>query len=129
MSKLLVAGSRGITDDDLVRHSIREALTQWGVKPTTLIHGGATGVDTLAGRWATDLELEVLIFPARWEKYGKAAGYRRNLEMVDACDYGLVIWDGQSKGSTHTMNLLERSGKPWKVVEWTVKTPPIDPNR
>lgn len=36
-------------------------------------------------------------FPDEWDKYGKSAGFRRNADVVDMCDYCLILCDGQSK--------------------------------
>lgn len=55
-------------------------------------------------------------FPAEWDKYGKSAGYRRNVDMVDRCDYCLILWDGQSKGTKHDIDLCISKNKSHKVV-------------
>ncbi len=47
-----------------------------------IIHGGATGADNLATRYATEHGCEVRIFAARWDLHGRSAGPRRNLWML-----------------------------------------------
>lgn len=108
MKKLLVAGSRTFQrwPQGFVDGTIERAIESMDfVKPYVLIHGGARGVDLMAGRWAASRSIDCEVFPAQWDLFGKSAGYRRNAEMVDAADAVIVIWDGQSKGTRHTMNL------------------------
>jgi len=74
---VLVCGDRNWSHYDTVLHTLR-ALPQI----TLVIHGGARGADTLGGRAARELDVPYKIFTARWDLYGKAAGPRRNQEML-----------------------------------------------
>lgn len=107
--RLIIAGSRDIK----WYHLVREAFTSvpdYG-KFTEIVSGQATGVDKLGELIAQEFELKVKGFPADWKKYGKRAGYIRNVEMADYADEGLVIWDGVSKGSKHMIDILETQVK------------------
>ena len=48
-----------------------------------LVHGCARGADTIADQWAARRGITRQPFPAFWRVYGKAAGHRRNQQMVD----------------------------------------------
>lgn len=49
--------------------------------------------------------------PADWRKYGKAAGYIRNKEMVDlGADIVLAFQKNKSKGTQHTIDLALAAG-------------------
>lgn len=53
---------------------------------TVVIHGAASGADSIAGWLAEERGLQVLPFPvtdADWDAHGKAAGGRRNQQMLD----------------------------------------------
>ncbi len=50
---------------------------------TLLIHGGATGADTLAGDWAHIAQVPIMVFTADWRAYGLAAGPKRNQKALD----------------------------------------------
>lgn len=56
-----------------------------------LIHGGARGVDTLAGYWAHKRGIYRRVFPAAWIDEGPAAGPIRNRRMLIEGNPELVI--------------------------------------
>ena len=76
--KLLVVGSRSITDFDLAPHIPANA--------EVIISGGAGGVDTLAEQYADRHRLSKWIIRPCYQRYGRAAPLRRNQEMVDMAD-------------------------------------------
>lgn len=107
--KLAVVGSRTFNKRSL----LVRVITQLG-RPELIISGGARGADALAKQYAIDLDIPYLEFPANWDLYGKSAGYKRNVQIVEACDQVLAFWDGLSKGTEHTVNLAKKLGK--KVI-------------
>ena len=106
--KLLVVGSRSITDFDLSSFIFDDV--------DTVISGGANGIDALAEKYADRHRLSKYIFRPRYDLYGRAAPIRRNEQMVDFCDAVLVIWDGHSKGTQHTVKYAKSIDKPITVV-------------
>ena len=40
-------------------------------------------------------------YPAQWDKYGRGAGFKRNVAMAKNGDVLLALWDGKSKGTAH----------------------------
>lgn len=48
-----------------------------------LAHGAAAGADAYADTIARRLRVEVLPFRAEWDRYGRAAGMKRNVRMLD----------------------------------------------
>ena len=64
------------------RKALEDALDRLNPKPVILMHGAAKGADTLAGIWARRKGIEVAECPADWQTHGKAAGPRRNGEML-----------------------------------------------
>ena len=101
--KLLVVGSRSIEKYDIGKHIPKET--------TMIITGGADGVDTLAEKYADEKRISKLILRPRYELYGKSAPLKRNEEMVRLCDAALIIWDGSSRGTLHTINFAQKLGK------------------
>lgn len=108
---MLIAGSRDITDYKFWKPLFVSVLHHNEI--TTIVGGGARGVDAMAKMLAEDTGLPYLEFPAEWNKLGKKAGFVRNIDLVNACDFAVIIWDGSSKGTAHTMKLLDDSNKPY----------------
>lgn len=107
--KLLIAGSRGITDFDLSIH-IPDGVN-------LIISGGAKGIDTLAEQYADSHGIEKLIVRPQYDKYGRAAPIKRNEKMVELCDAVLAIWDGTSRGTAYTLDYARKKGK--KIIQIT----------
>lgn len=106
--KLLIAGSRGITDFDISQCVPKDV--------DLIISGGARGIDTLAEEYADSKRISKLILRPRYEIYGRCAPLKRDEKMVDLCDEIIVIWDGKSNGSKHVIDCARKSGKPAKII-------------
>ena len=106
--KLLIVGSRGITDFDFSPYIPTEV--------DTIISGGADGIDSLAEQYADMHRLSKYILRPRYDLYGRAAPIKRNEKMVDISDAILIIWDGKSKGTQHTLKYSKKSNKPFTLV-------------
>ena len=65
-----------------------------------------------------DNDIEVIEYPADWDKYGKSAGYIRNREMADVCDCAVIFWNGLSRGTANMIKLMRNRNKPVYVFEY-----------
>lgn len=99
--KTIIAGSRGIKNYDDVLDGIYKA--NWVLEE--VVSGTAKGVDSFGERYASYIGIPIKRFPANWEKHGKSAGYKRNVEMAKYADAVIVIWDGKSKGAKHMIDI------------------------
>lgn len=117
MKTLLIAGSRDInlTMDECF-HIFDNASYIFDTKFDLIISGGARGIDLYADYWASRKDYPFKEYPADWDNLGRSAGYIRNAEMVKDCDAAIVVWDGESKGTEHTLNLLSRDRVPYVLV-------------
>ena len=106
--KLLVVGSRSIAEYDLEKH-IPDGVT-------LIISGGANGIDTLAEEYADKKRISKLILRPEYNLYGRSAPLKRNEKMIELCDEVLVIWDGKSKGTKHSISYAEKLGKKVNLV-------------
>jgi hypothetical protein len=105
--KIIVAGSRSIESLGVVTRAIEES----GFKITEIVSGHAKGVDRLGEQYALMRGIPTKIFPANWDKHGKAAGPMRNREMADYADAAIVVWDGVSVGTKHMIYEMNKRGK------------------
>lgn len=110
--KVIVAGSRSITDEKLV-HKFIDMINE-KIEITEIVSGGASGVDKLGEEWARKNNIPCTIFPADWEQYGKSAGPIRNREMAEYADALIAIWDYKSRG---TLNMITTARKLGLIVE------------
>jgi hypothetical protein len=109
--KLIVAGSRKVTDYNVVRNAIDGLISQ-GIVITTLIEGAARGVDSLASCYAFEHGIENVRVPAEWKLYHKGAGTVRNKKMAEMGDALLAIWDGNSSGTKNMITCAKNKGLP-----------------
>lgn len=58
------------------------------------------------------------IFPADWDRYGKAAGYLRNTEMAKNADALVAFWDGMSLGTRHMIETAKAHGLKVRVKRY-----------
>jgi hypothetical protein len=103
--KVIIAGSRNLGFDALIRALYHCEFTQ---DITEVVCGGAKGIDKAGKEWAEVCEIPVKMFPAEWDKYGRAAGHLRNEEMAKYADALIAVWDGVSPG---TGNMVKNAVK------------------
>lgn len=73
-----------------------------------VIHGGASGADRLAEKWALGNGVPCLRVPARWRRHGPAAGPIRNREMLT---YLRVDWVLAAPGGTGTADMVRQANE------------------
>jgi len=108
--KVAIVGSRSINDQMFVEYLFRCFTYIFG-KPTKIISGGARGIDTFAEDFANDFNIDLQVFKPDWAKYGRKAGFIRNEDIIKNCDICLAIWDGESHGTKHDLELCEQYKK------------------
>ncbi|MFX4303025.1 DUF2493 domain-containing protein [Alicyclobacillus tolerans] len=109
--KIAIVGSRNFPHREKIEDYIKNLD-----KDIIIVSGGARGVDAIAEQTARQLGLKTEIYPADWKKYGKSAGYRRNIQIAEALDRIVAFWDGKSKGTFHTIEIAKKQGKPVEIV-------------
>lgn len=125
--KIAVVGSREFKDKNFVfdtlnnilkstfidqKDKIRKRASTYTFDPITIISGGAKGVDSWGEEFAHCQNCLVKIFYPDWDKYGKRAGFLRNELIINEADKVIAFWDGQSKGTKHSIDLAIKAGKP-----------------
>ena len=132
--RLIIAGSRKLTDAKVVIPAISEAVdnieTMIEQSITEVVSGCANGIDSLGEEWARQAGIPVKQFPANWDQHGKAAGPIRNRQMAANADALLAIWDGKSRGTANMIREAEARGLPVMqiVIEFGAKSIPSEGN-
>lgn len=106
---LVIAGSSRFYDYSV----IEEILDQWieiEDYPDLIVVGGASGVDYLAERWATNNNIEVVMFSEFWDKP------RPGLEDSGRSEAPLELTEKLLRAATHVLAFLSKESKWTKVV-------------
>jgi len=114
--KLIIAGSRSLSGKS---NSIYKYLNEIEKSNNIeeVVSGTARGPDTIGENWADDNNIPVKRFPANWNKHGKSAGFKRNVEMAEYADALIAFWDGESNGTKHMINTAQSKDLKVKVIK------------
>lgn len=111
--KLIIAGSRHIRPSmGMINDGIRQVLTLMKGPIKEIVSGCAEGVDIEGEHWASHYQVPVTRFRAHWELFGRRAGPMRNRKMAEYGDALLLIWDGESRGSSNMRKEALNQGLP-----------------
>lgn len=105
--KIAVIGSKNLMIQDLEKYLPEET--------TEIVSGGAKGVDTCAREYASANGLKLTEFLPEYNRYGRGAPLKRNLQIIDYADGVLAFWDGQSRGTKFVIEHCKAQGKPVRV--------------
>lgn len=103
--KFAIIGSREFSDyqflkECLAKHSVGE-----------IVSGGAKGADALAKQYAMEHNIAYTEFPAQWDLFGKSAGIRRNVDIINLSDEVVAFWNGASPGTKHAISIAKKAEK------------------
>src|SRR5579863_5624761 len=101
--KVVVAGSRSITDYQLVRY----VILQSGFEIDERVSGGARGGDRFGERFAKESGIKIKQLIPDWS-IGRRAGLIRNEEMAKYADALIAVWDGKSTGTQHMITMAKK---------------------
>lgn len=110
--KVIIAGSRTITDPDILDRAILNAYNEKQIVITEIVSGGAAGADRLGEKRARANAIPLRVFPANWARDAHAAGFIRNRMMAVYADALIALWDGKSRGTANMIDLAEKKGIP-----------------
>lgn len=122
--RVIIAGSRDFDDYDLLKEKCIEILRPHMSNAITIISGTANGADKLGEQFAREYRLHCVKMPADWDRYGKKAGFIRNLEMVDYANQDgsiailIAFWDGKSEGTKHMIDVARERKMPVYVINY-----------
>lgn len=110
--KLIIAGSRKFQFDIGTIQNFIDALIPMNIVVEEVVCGMARGADISGKNWADFQNIPVKKMPADWDNLGRGAGHIRNKQMAEYGDALLLIWDGQSPGSTSMRKYMSDLNKP-----------------
>ena len=118
---LAIIGSRSFSDYNRLSGIVKSWFYNGGASGdqceiSSIISGGATGVDSLAARFAKEENIHLVEHLPDWERFGKRAGFIRNEDIIKNCSCVLAIWDGISKGTGNSLSIAKRLKKPTLII-------------
>lgn len=132
--RVLVCGGRDYADFAHVCHSLNRVFAEID-DIDVVIHGAATGADTLAKEWAESHDIKTEPFPAVWDdlttppvvirrrkdgsQYNAAAGGIRNQRMIDEGNPDLVVAFPGGNGTADMIRRAREAGI--RVIEFKAK--------
>ena len=105
--KVAVIGSRNLVVQDLGKYLPEETME--------IVSGGAIGIDTCARKYALANGLKLTEFLPEYNRYGRGAPLKRNLQIIEYADCVLAFWDGQSRGTKFVIQHCKEQNKPIRV--------------
>lgn len=116
IKRIVVAGSRDYEDYENAKAYIEMCIKSLRKEHTLIfLSGGCRGADLLGERFAKESGFGIEHYPANWQKFGKSAGVKRNLQMAKACDMVICFWDGESRGTASMLAYAEKFNKPLHI--------------
>lgn len=129
--RIIIAGSRNFYDYNLLKEKCDIIIqsSKYGKDKDNIqiISGDAKGADTLAKKYALENNYKLITMPAKWDLYGKPAGYIRNKAMRDYakidpdCSMLIAFWDGKSKGTKHMIDLAKEELDKIEIIRYPIK--------
>lgn len=119
-TRVIVCGGRDFSDKKLCFESLDRILTEYD--DVEIVSGHARGADLLGEEYAAKKGLACRVFPADWNKWGKAAGPIRNREMLIYAEAEVPVivafWDGRSLGTKNMIKQAENAGAEVHIVRY-----------
>lgn len=113
MAKIVVCGSRTVTDYDLLKRTLDRLVDK---NNDTIISGGAKGVDQLAEKYAKENNISCEVIKADWKNLGKSAGMRRNIVMINKANKVIAFWNGLSPGTNNSIDYAKKQNKLMEII-------------
>ncbi len=123
-TRLIVCGGVDFDDYEFFKIQLNRLIEKYD--NIRLVSGHARGADTLAERYAAENGIQIQVFPAEWNKYGKAAGPIRNKAMLEYAQEEIPVvaafWDGKSRGTGNMLKQAKAAGAECHIITYQRKS-------
>ena len=106
--RIAVIGSRNLDIQNLEDYLPPET--------TEIISGGAKGIDRCARIYALKHNIRLTEYLPEYNRYGRSAPLKRNLQIIQNADLVLAFWDGKSKGTAFVIQQCRKTGIPLQII-------------
>ena len=108
--RVLVCGGRKFGEDNEAEVALLNNVLNSFFRIDLIINGAAKGADSLSTKWAREHRVPCLMYPALWDKHGKAGGHIRNKKMLDQSEPDMVVAFPGGKGTANMIALASTKG-------------------
>ena len=110
-----IVGGPDITDVETVFGALDKVHKKY--KNIVLVHGGhKIGTDKIAASWAKARNVATVVAAPDWEKHKKAAGFRRNEDMLRLDPIGMIALPGTGV-TKHAVQIAREQGIPVMEIQ------------
>lgn len=114
---LCISGTRNATQNhkELIISKIDEYIQTYNI--THILVGDCRGVDYIVRQHYKNSDIvQIKIFTADWNRFGKSAGPIRNREMIKQADFLIAFPDNNSRGTISAINIANELEVPVEVI-------------
>lgn len=105
--KIAVIGSRSLVVNNLEKYLPKDV--------DEIVSGGAIGIDRYAKEYAIRNNITLREFLPEYNKFGRSAPLKRNIEIIEYSDSVLAFWDGHSRGTLFVIKKCKEIKKPIRI--------------
>ena len=117
--RIIIAGGRNFNDYNLLKEKVDNIISdKRKTHQIYIVSGKARGADSLGEKYANENGLNIMEFPADWDKHGRSAGYKRNVEMAENADALIAFWDGESRGTKHMIDIAKEKNLLTRIIRY-----------
>ena len=117
--RIIIAGGRNFNDYSLLKEKVNNIISdKRKTHQIYIVSGKARGADSLGEKYANENGLNIMEFPADWDKHGRSAGYKRNVEMAENADALIAFWDGESRGTKHMIDIAKEKNLLTRIIRY-----------
>lgn len=106
--KIAIVGSRGLNVD--LKKYIPDEVTE-------IVSGGARGIDYCAKVYALENNIKLKEYYPEYNKYGRYAPLKRNIEIIKSVDMVFAFWYGSSHGTRFVIENCRKMNVPVRVFK------------
>lgn len=116
--KIAIVGGRDFNDYEILKKELDKLIFENGITIRSIVSGGAKGADTLAEKFAAEMEVEMIVFKPDYKKFGRGAALARNTQIVECADTVFAFWNGKSKGTLDSIKKAKKLEKKLLIINY-----------